>query len=355
MTDNPAIRLLASDMDGTLLTEQHVISEVTKATLYNIAAKYRIPFVFATGRHHLSVTKARAELAAYFHAHNQTLQSNDKVTDKNENIVAEDFYLISSNGARVHDPAGCLILERNINSDIVHALYNTYGIQYTSKRSATARHLDEAGKSPKTPVRKRFFPIGIPEEADEAKVDAEEAPEDVVSTSAYTTDSWYMSAGILPEAQMLEKFGQVPWIVPYDENSGKESVFADFPLEGVGKLSFRCTDRNLLNTLEEKIIAQFGDALSVSLSSNTCLDVMAAGVSKASALREVGDLLGIPLAQMVAFGDSMNDREMLAAVGHGFVMRNAQPRLKAALPQCPVVGHHQEDGVALKLMELLPV
>lgn len=60
------------------------------------------------------------------------------------------------------------------------------------------------------------------------------------------------------------------------------------------------------------------------------LEALPAGVSKGSALHGLSRLLGIPPSQIVAFGDSVNDRELLAAAGVGIAMADAPEELKEA-------------------------
>lgn len=48
----------------------------------------------------------------------------------------------------------------------------------------------------------------------------------------------------------------------------------------------------------------------------------------------------------MAFGDAMNDREMLGSVGRGLIMGNAMPQLKAELPYLPVIGHCGNEAVS---------
>ncbi len=48
----------------------------------------------------------------------------------------------------------------------------------------------------------------------------------------------------------------------------------------------------------------------------------------------------------MAFGDTMNNREMLSLVGKGFVMGNAMSQLKLALPHLPVIGHSEAQAVS---------
>ena len=55
---------------------------------------------------------------------------------------------------------------------------------------------------------------------------------------------------------------------------------------------------------------------------------------------------GYALSDCIAFGDGMNDVEMLSAAGKGLVMATAHDRVKAALPDHEVIGSHAEEAVA---------
>lgn len=59
-------------------------------------------------------------------------------------------------------------------------------------------------------------------------------------------------------------------------------------------------------------------------------DVVETGISKADGLKRVCEYYGIPLSQTVAFGDSMNDFEIIQAAGLGVAMGNAIEELKVA-------------------------
>ncbi len=73
---------------------------------------------------------------------------------------------------------------------------------------------------------------------------------------------------------------------------------------------------------------------------------MAAGVSKGRALEQVAKLKGFDLDDCIAFGDGMNDVEMLSVVKKGLVMADAHPKVKAALPNLEVIGSNTDDAVA---------
>ncbi|WP_249870322.1 HAD family hydrolase [Oceanobacillus saliphilus] len=56
-------------------------------------------------------------------------------------------------------------------------------------------------------------------------------------------------------------------------------------------------------------------------------DIIRKNVNKGEAITRILDRLNIPKEQAIAFGDGMNDKEMLQAVGEGFAMENAHPDL----------------------------
>lgn len=58
------------------------------------------------------------------------------------------------------------------------------------------------------------------------------------------------------------------------------------------------------------------------------------------------------MEEVIAFGDGLNDYEMLSAVGTPFVMSNGSPRLLSALPHVQRAPRNTEDGVAQRLEEI---
>ncbi|QOI10888.1 sugar/pyridoxal phosphate phosphatase YigL [Blochmannia endosymbiont of Colobopsis nipponica] len=90
--------IVASDLDGTLLSSDHKVGCFTKQILQSLITQ-GIHFVFATGRHHVNVIKIRDYL----------------------NISA---YMITSNGARVYDNSNELIFSHNLNENIALELFD---------------------------------------------------------------------------------------------------------------------------------------------------------------------------------------------------------------------------------------
>lgn len=73
------------------------------------------------------------------------------------------------------------------------------------------------------------------------------------------------------------------------------------------------------------------------------IDVLPAGGSKAQGIKALLEKLGLVPADAVAFGDGLNDKEMLDVVGFGIAMGNSHPEL---LPFADYVTTHvDEQGI----------
>jgi hydroxymethylpyrimidine pyrophosphatase-like HAD family hydrolase len=99
--------------------------------------------------------------------------------------------------------------------------------------------------------------------------------------------------------------------------------------------------------------AVIGDVATVTHSnpSDTLLEISAPGVSKASALERLATARGISAEQVVAFGDQPNDLPMLRWAGLSYAVANAHPWvLEAVHAHAPSVD---DEGVARVLDTLL--
>ncbi|CAM3449026.1 Cof-type HAD-IIB family hydrolase [Halomonas lysinitropha] len=120
--------------------------------------------------------------------------------------------------------------------------------------------------------------------------------------------------------------------------------------EGVGKVLF-IGDPEEVRQLEETIRARHGERLHLTWSMATSLEIMAEGVNKGTALTALLERLGLGPEQCLAFGDNLNDTEMLALAGEAHVMANAHPELAGRLPDAQHIGHHDDQAVAARLRE----
>ncbi len=78
----------------------------------------------------------------------------------------------------------------------------------------------------------------------------------------------------------------------------------------------------------------FGKTCHVVTSGTFWVDMIMDGVNKGVAIRELADVLGIGLADIAAFGDAENDREMLEAVGHPYLMDPCAETMLDLAPRC---------------------
>lgn len=120
--------------------------------------------------------------------------------------------------------------------------------------------------------------------------------------------------------------------------------------EGIGKALY-IGQPEALAELESAVRHVAGEALHITYSMANSLEIMAAGVNKGTAVAALLEDLGIPADRCLAFGDNLNDMEMLALAGEGHVMANAHPRLAIEVPGARVIGHHAEHAVAIQLRE----
>ncbi len=145
-----------------------------------------------------------------------------------------------------------------------------------------------------------------------------------------------------------------PCLLQYHQESGfayQVVDFADLDAQPVLKVFFY-GDRQRLLDLEGLVHERCPGRLATTFSLPVTLEVMAAGVSKGAALGRVLAGLGLKRSEVIAFGDGMNDLELLQEAGKGVVMGNADPRLKAALDGQEVIGTNAEEAVARHLESL---
>ena len=82
-----------------------------------------------------------------------------------------------------------------------------------------------------------------------------------------------------------------------------------------------------------------------------CAQFVNASVNKATSVGVLCRILGLPLTSVVAFGDNMNDIEMLTSVGLGVAMANARDEVRQVAHE--TCASNNEDGVARKCEELM--
>ena len=96
---------------------------------------------------------------------------------------------------------------------------------------------------------------------------------------------------------------------------------------------------------------ELGDDFVFAPSGSAWVDPIQRGVSKATGIQQVMDRYGIRREEVMAFGDSMNDYEIIRFAGTGCAMANARPALRAVADR--VVGCNKDHAVQAELRKLL--
>lgn len=73
---------------------------------------------------------------------------------------------------------------------------------------------------------------------------------------------------------------------------------------------------------------EFEDVAQVAIAGHVWIDMMAKGVNKGTAIRDVQKAFGITYNETMAFGDYLNDLEMLQNAYYSYAMENAHPLIK---------------------------
>jgi len=161
-----------------------------------------------------------------------------------------------------------------------------------------------------------------------------------------------MDAGVMKELYQIAKRYDV-WFWAYSVGQiylrsswDNEIIFED---KEWLKFGYTVEDEGMRHEILSQLRAMGG--LEITNSSPTNIELNPKGISKASGLLDVCELLGIGMHEVVAVGDSINDLAAIQAVGLGVAMGNAQETVKEAADQ--VVASNEEDGVAEVIRKFL--
>lgn len=275
------IKAVFIDLDGTLLNPQHQVSDFTAGVLKQIKAK-GIYFVVATGRPYAEVFR------------------------NIRHCGLEPDYIITSNGARIHDGAFQVVREHNMKPELVEALASVRAVKDLATGADMPKHF---------------------------------------TTNIYREAEWLTDKAV-PE--VMAAFHKD--FVCTDIGAALYDLKAA-ELQGVHEMWFLGLNAQL-QSLDKELTERFGADLCLTFSLPEILDCVPAGVAKGNGVREVAEVLGIALNEVACFGDGMNDESMLQVTPAAFIMANGQQRLKDAVPHAEVIGSNADDGVAKKLAEL---
>ena len=286
------IKVIASDMDGTLLNNDHVLSEHTIAAIKK-AQQAGIRFMIATGR---SFEQAMHAL-------------------KDADIECD--YIVSS-GAEVRNPQKEILQSGSMNMQDCRMGYEVlkqYELTYLFG-AATADYCIGDTKDREQELIQHILTF------EQGMTEAE----------ARETDLFKFMIG---KTKVVADFEEL-------EASGVEII----------KIFAMSNDLEMLREIEEKL--QVNENLAVASSFENNLEITDVKAQKGLALKSYIESLGYTMDEVMVFGDSMNDYSMLSMdFGATVAMENGAQRVKDVAKY--VTKSNAEDGVAYAIEELLKV
>ena len=284
------IKLIASDMDGTLLNSNHKIPQ-NNIELIKFAQKNGIEFVVATGR-------------AYYEA---LPALND------ENIKCD---VISFNGGIIYDKNGNII---NITPMKLKDLYYTIEI---------LKSLDISYQLyTKNTIYTKSIETDITAYIDLIRANGEEPNEKHLRQEAKNR----LALGHITEVDNIELY------LNQEDNPAIKVIGISNDLE------------KLKHATE---LLSGNDNISVTSSGANNVEIMDKKATKGEALKIVADIHDINLKNAIAIGDNLNDQAMLDIVEYSIAMKNGNKELQKTA-KFITEKTNSEGGVADSVMKLL--
>jgi len=140
-----------------------------------------------------------------------------------------------------------------------------------------------------------------------------------------------------------------PYSLRYTRMTGVEVEIADIPellaqeKEGLDKILCLVKEEES-ELIRRELEKAYGDYVHITSSKNNNLEIVHRGVNKGAALQTLAAKWGIKAEEIMAIGDSPNDKEMISYAGIGVAVENAHPEIKRIADY--ITSSHEEDGVA---------
>lgn len=108
---------------------------------------------------------------------------------------------------------------------------------------------------------------------------------------------------------------------------------------------------NEIDRRKKQIASELNECMKLVTTDHVWFDIFYKTVNKGTTLTHLGKYFDIDLSEMAAFGDEMNDYEMLQQVKYAYAMANAADAIKAIAYE--VVASNEDDGVIKKIKEII--
>ncbi|WP_053020021.1 Cof-type HAD-IIB family hydrolase [Staphylococcus haemolyticus] len=283
------IKLIATDMDGTLLNAAHEISQENVDAI-KFAQSQGITVAIATGR-------------AFY-------ETNTPVAETDLSVP-----YICLNGAEVRDESFNIMNTSNLNHELVERIKSILDKDDVYYQIYTNR-----GIYTEDPTKDLDIYLDIAKQAGQ-EADVEKIKQGI---------------------QKRIDNGTLKVVNSYEE-------IEDIPGELIMKVLAFNPDLEKINAIGAELSAI--PSLAVSSSSRGNLEITHSDAQKGIALESIANQLNIDLKDIMALGDNLNDVSMLERVGYPVAVENAMPEVKAVAKY--VTDTNENSGVGKAIMKLL--
>ena len=283
------IKLIATDMDGTLLNAAHEISQENVDAI-KFAQSQGITVAIATGR-------------AFYEANTPVAEADLSVP------------YICLNGAEVRDESFNIMNTSNLNHELVERIKSILDKDDVYYQIYTNR-----GIYTEDPTRDLDIYLDIAKQAGQ-EADVEKIKQGI---------------------QKRIDNGTLKVVNSYEE-------IEDIPGELIMKVLAFNPDLEKINAIGAELSAI--PSLAISSSSRGNLEITHSDAQKGIALESIANQLNIDLKDVMALGDNLNDVSMLERVGYPVAVENAMPEVKAVAKY--VTDTNENSGVGKAIMKLL--
>lgn len=284
------IKVIASDMDGTLLGSDHKIAKETLDAIYRACDK-GIRFIIATGRNYQGAMRE--------------LEDVDIVCD----------YILGS-GAEVRNSDKRIVSQIKIDMSLCEEIYNILKKYPVSSIFNNDRY---------------DYRIGTEEEIEESLINQIKSFHSCADTKE------------VKKTKIYQRTKKITKVIGNFEELKKEAV-------PIFKIFIFSDNIAMLDEIDNELKAVRDIAVASSFRTN--LEITNAAAQKGPVLKSYIEELGYTMDEVMALGDSMNDYSMLSMdFGATIAMENAIEEIKKAAKY--ITKSNDELGVAYAIEELL--
>ncbi|SCH98155.1 HAD family hydrolase [Romboutsia sp. 1001713B170207_170306_H8] len=260
------IKLVAADMDGTLLNSKKELSPNLFETINKLKEK-NVKFAIASGRQYYNLLKIFEE-------------------------IKNDLIFISDNGSIVFEGEESIFISEIDEENLIEPIQ-------------LIRKMDNV------------YPILCGEKSAYVENDDTEF--------LYNAKMYYEHLEIVENILEVINKDRICKIAVYDGNGAEKNSYPK--------------------------LKKFSDKLLVCLSGENWVDFMNLDINKGQAIKRLQEIYSISYDECMAFGDYLNDYEMMQECKHSYAMANAHPKLKEVCSY--EAKSNDEDGVVEALNNYL--